>query len=78
MVLGETDGADDGTLRLPQFPVSRLVGHDGPIPLVRFTGTYVDYLYSAYRQCVLRADFITCNVFLMMKRFSRLDRRPLF
>lgn len=55
MVLGETDGADDGTLRLPQFPVSRLVGHDGPIPLVRFTGTYVDYLYCTYAQAVCAA-----------------------
>lgn len=24
---------------LPQLPVSRLVGHDGPIGLIRFTGT---------------------------------------
>ena len=42
--------ADDATPRkLPRFPVSRLVGHDGPVCLVRFTGTYA---VEANRQAV--------------------------
>lgn len=49
-VQGGNDDDDDNALPssrhrfpslLPRIPVSRLVGHnEGPIPLVRFTGTF--------------------------------------
>jgi len=50
-------GEADTSSLLPRLPVSRLVGHDGPISLVRFTGEY-DTLLNEQR---LNPEFVSSS-----------------
>lgn len=80
------------TTVLPRFPVSRLVGHDdnGPIPIVRFTGTFLFFfkwggcvclMYTYMHACMHAYTYGKQNRSLGFapvndeETFSRLDRR---